>query len=164
MTSACPTCGTQYNVSRSNIGSEFTCKKCGSQLAVTKTGLAHADADVEAVVEAVPVQPRRRPASRTAVGSTGGIGDFLAFRTMIVPTIIQVLFWLGVAATVIIGILTIVVSLSAPRGTLVGVLMGLGYCILGPLAVRIYCELLIIAFRIHDTLGEIRDSLRRRSD
>ena len=34
---------------------------------------------------------------------------------------------------------------------------GLLYMVLGPILVRVYCELLILAFRIYDTLVEIRD-------
>jgi len=31
--------------------------------------------------------------------------------------------------------------------------------VLGPVFVRIYCELLILLFRMYETLGQIRDSL-----
>jgi hypothetical protein len=74
--------------------------------------------------------------------------DFLTFRKMITPVVIQVLFWLGVASVVI--------------GTVIGIangqaMQGLLLIILGPIAVRVYCELLIVIFKINDTLTEIRN-------
>jgi hypothetical protein len=74
--------------------------------------------------------------------------DFAKFRLMITPIVIQVLFWLGIAGC-IIGAL---VSFGQAQ-----VLNGIVVLILGPLFVRIYCELLIIIFRIHDLLKQIRD-------
>ena len=78
-------------------------------------------------------------------------GDFFSFRTMITPIIIQVIFWVGVVGCVIMGL-----------GGVVGgrPLWGLGLIVLGPLAVRVECELLILLFRIHDALQEIRASKR----
>jgi hypothetical protein len=73
--------------------------------------------------------------------------DFLAFRKMITPMIIQIIFWVGVVASVIIGLGMMGYSF----------LTGLVVLVIGPLVVRIYCELLILLFRIHDTLKEIRD-------
>jgi len=78
-------------------------------------------------------------------------GDFLSFRKMITPVIIQVVFWLGVLFCVVYGF-----------GQLLGGqgLMGLVYIIAGPIAVRIYCEMLILLFRIHDALQDIRSAKR----
>ena len=78
-------------------------------------------------------------------------GDFFSFRTMITPIIIQVIFWLGVVGCVIMGL-----------GSLVGgrALYGLVLLVVGPIIVRIECELLILLFRIHDALQEIRASKR----
>lgn len=78
-------------------------------------------------------------------------GDFFSFRTMITPIIIQVIFWLGVVGCVIMGL-----------GSLVGgrALYGLVLIVVGPIIVRIECELLILLFRIHDALQEIRASKR----
>ncbi len=77
--------------------------------------------------------------------------DFISFRRMLTPTVIQLLFWLGVAACVIGGFVMLA------RGA---VLMGIIYIILGPIAVRVYCELLIVIFRINDTLTDILHASR----
>ena len=78
-------------------------------------------------------------------------GDFFSFRTMITPIIIQVIFWLGVAACVIMGL----GAVMGGRG-----LYGLALIVVGPIVVRVECELLILLFRIHDALQEIRASKR----
>jgi len=79
------------------------------------------------------------------------MNEFLAFRKMITPVIIQVVFWIGVACCVLGGL---GVMMQGGMQTLVG-LIGM---LVGILAVRIYCELLILLFRIHDAVLEIRDS------
>ena len=86
--------------------------------------------------------------------------DLLTFKKMITPTIIQIIFWIGIVVCVIGGIVGIVVG--AVRNTATGVLYGLVALIVGPLAVRIYCELLILVFRINDTLTEISNKMDRQ--
>jgi hypothetical protein len=84
--------------------------------------------------------------------------DFISFRKMITPTIVQVLFWVGVAGSVIFGLFTIVSSFSRYGGGFL-FLYGLLIIIMGPILTRIYCELLILFFRMYDTLIEIKNSL-----
>lgn len=78
--------------------------------------------------------------------------EFLTFRKMITPTIIQIVFWIGVAYCVIYGIRLIFDGLF---------IFGLIYLIVGPFVVRIYCELIILLFRIYDTLNEIKNNTNR---
>jgi hypothetical protein len=78
--------------------------------------------------------------------------DFLTFKKMITPIIIQVLFWIGVAATVISGF----VSLFGGD-----ILMGLGAIILGPIVVRLWTEILIVLFKINDTLTDINHNTKK---
>ncbi|HEC62863.1 MAG TPA: DUF4282 domain-containing protein [Candidatus Acetothermia bacterium] len=87
--------------------------------------------------------------------------DFLAFRKMITPLIIQAIFWIGVLLCVIAGLIYIVVGASAYYGGGGMVLAGVLLIILGPLGVRIYCELLIVMFKILDELVHIRKELGR---
>ena len=74
---------------------------------------------------------------------------FLTFRRMITPALIQVVFWLGAIAVVVYG-----VTIAGERPVL-GILVIVG----GVLLVRIWCELLILFFRIHETLISIRATL-----
>lgn len=82
--------------------------------------------------------------------------DFLSFRKMLTPIIIQVLFWIGVLATVISGLVMMTQGGS-------NIAMGVLSIVLGPIIVRIYCELLIVIFRINDTLTEIKNSKSSQS-
>jgi len=73
--------------------------------------------------------------------------DVLFFDKMIVPKIIQVLYWVLVVVVLLSGIVTLFQSALA----------GLGLIIFGPLFIRIYCELMIVLFKINESLQVIRD-------
>lgn len=85
------------------------------------------------------------------------MGDFLAFRKMITPLVIQVLFWLGVVGAVLMGLFTLVTADGLQK------IVGLGILVGGPFVVRIYCELLIVLFKIHESLTDIADNTARGS-
>ena len=80
------------------------------------------------------------------------VWEVITFRRMILPIIIQILFWGGIG------------------GTLYGtyVLLKLGNwawplaLIFGTLAVRVFFERMILAFRAYDRLGVICDTLTDR--
>jgi hypothetical protein len=86
--------------------------------------------------------------------------DFLAFRRMITPIIIQILFWVGVVACIVGGLFMMTVG-AAYYGKGAGFLPGLAVLILGPLVVRVYCEILIVIFRINESLTDIRKNTAR---
>ena len=73
--------------------------------------------------------------------------QFINYETMITPGIVKVLSWIGMVVALIVGLL----------GITVDPLTGIGTAILGPVAVRIYAEILLIIFEIHKTLTQIRD-------
>jgi hypothetical protein len=93
--------------------------------------------------------------------------SFLNFERMITPVIITILFWIGL---IIVAISALVVFF----GGIIGGLNGDGFgsvigglfggplvFILGGLMVRIYSELLILAFRINETLTDIKNELKK---
>ncbi|GBD08458.1 hypothetical protein HRbin22_00698 [Candidatus Thermoflexus japonica] len=97
--------------------------------------------------------------------------DFLTFRRMITPYLIQVLFWIGVALSVLVGCAILFGGVAGIGG--VGRRDGAGsvlgalclsplVVILGILVSRIYAELLIVTFRISETLTDIRELLERQ--
>jgi len=87
------------------------------------------------------------------------VNDFFSFRTMITPVIIQLIFWIGVALCIIFGIGAMFVGSRYGGGNpAYGLLILIG----GPVVVRIYCEILIIFFRINETLTEIKHALEQR--
>jgi len=88
--------------------------------------------------------------------------DYLSFRKMITPLVIKILFWIGVAVCVIAGLITVATSSGRYGSGAFGFLSGLLFIVLGPVVVRIYCELLILFFRMNDTLTEIKQELAKK--
>ena len=82
------------------------------------------------------------------------MGDFLRFETMITPIVIQAIFWIAVVMAVVVGIA------AMTRGG-VAILGGLLIIVIGPLVARIYCEILIVFFRINDHLRAIQHNTER---
>lgn len=80
--------------------------------------------------------------------------DFFSFDRMITPTIIKIVFWIGLAVSVLSGLLLILSGLAADgAGGLV--ILGLIYLVLGPVLVRVWCELILVFFRMNDALQAI---------
>lgn len=88
--------------------------------------------------------------------------DFLAFRTMLTPIIIQILFWIGSLICVIVGAMMVIYGARYFGAENHLELKGVLLIVLGPLGVRIYCEILIVFFRINETLTEIEHILGQR--
>lgn len=88
--------------------------------------------------------------------------DYLTFRKMITPIIIQILFWIGAVGSVLWALFLIFSGATTSYGGGGLVLTGLVMLFLGPIIVRIYCELLILIFRINETLTEIKNSLEKK--
>jgi hypothetical protein len=86
--------------------------------------------------------------------------EYLTFRKMLTPVAIQVIFWIGALVCVVLGLVMVVSGATARFGGGEQVLGGILTLLLGPVVVRISCEVLIVVFRILDTLVEIRDRLR----
>lgn len=74
--------------------------------------------------------------------------EFISFDKMLTPTLIKILFWIGVAISVLFG-------LSLMFEGDFAVILGLLVIIVGPLITRIYCELLIVFFKIHESLTNL---------
>src|SRR5450756_589907 len=81
------------------------------------------------------------------------MNEFLTFRKFITPMVIQALFWIGVVGVVIGGLVMMF------RGGAAGVIVGLLYIIFGPIFLRIYMEVLIIIFRLFDSVHHIELAL-----
>ena len=68
------------------------------------------------------------------------------FRRFITPQIMPVIFWIGVAFTVILGIVDIVDGARIVGGSRL-IVSGIFTLFLGPVIVRILCELVLTFFR-----------------
>lgn len=87
------------------------------------------------------------------------MSDFLSFRKMITPVIIVALFWAGSLFCVVGGLIGMASGMASSYGASQQVLGSFLLVVLGPIAVRIWCELLILFFRMNETLTDIRNSL-----
>lgn len=88
------------------------------------------------------------------------MNEFLTFKKMLTPIIVQILFWILSVVSVIFGLIMVVRGANGYGGGEL-VLVGLLWMILGPVFVRIYCEILIVIFSINDTLNEIKHNLQK---
>lgn len=70
------------------------------------------------------------------------------FDSMLTPKIIVVVYWLMLVSAVVSGL-----GLIFGAGSFFG---GLGAIIGGAIGARIFCELLIVAFKINEALQDIR--------
>jgi hypothetical protein len=74
---------------------------------------------------------------------------------MLTPTIIKIVYWIGVVVCVLVGLRTLWTALRFDSA--VGIFVGLLYIVLGPILVRVYCELMMVLFNIYYVLRDIRD-------
>lgn len=98
--------------------------------------------------------------------------SFLSFERMITPIIIKVLFYIGLIGSLVGGVVffftTAFVGFGWKNfgqilwGFILGILGGLLIIILGALASRIYAELMILVFRINETLTDIKTLLQEK--
>lgn len=83
------------------------------------------------------------------------VKEFLHFDRMISGDIIKYVYWILSGLCVIGGVITLLGSLAA--GEIGGVFAALLVAILGPVLIRIYCELMIVLFKIYETLTIIKN-------
>jgi len=94
--------------------------------------------------------------------SKGPIGDYLVFRRMILPIMIQALFWLGVAALGLLW-LNLVWMLSGGVGTAILYFLGIGFLTLVlALLWRCMCEAMILFYRINETLTDVKNAIEKQ--
>ena len=81
------------------------------------------------------------------------MGSFFSFDRMITPTIIKIVFWIGLALTVLLGLGLLIAGNNG------GVrVLGLVYLIFGPILWRVYCEILIVVFKMQEHLAAIEQN------
>jgi hypothetical protein len=78
--------------------------------------------------------------------------EYLNFRKMITPWLVQALFWVAIAVFIIIAIVDIIQHVNYR--------VVLEIIIIGPLCARILAEILLLFFRMNDNLTSINQYLR----
>lgn len=77
--------------------------------------------------------------------------DFLTFRKMLTPWLVQILFWVAMIIFILIAIIDIIQHVSWR--------VVLEIVIVGPVAARITCEMLMLFFQINDNLIQIKEKI-----
>ncbi|MFO8154475.1 MAG: DUF4282 domain-containing protein [Pseudomonadota bacterium] len=89
--------------------------------------------------------------------------DLLHFDTMLTPKIVTIIYWLLLAGVVLSGLGTMFSSgaghMYGPGSglTFASLFMGLLVIVFGAIGARIWCELLIVIFKIHESLKKMAD-------
>jgi hypothetical protein len=110
-----------------------------------------------------PGRLQEKPPFNDKLAKEPAMKDFWAFRTMVTPVIIQIIFWVGVLVTVVAGAVMLIYGIRHYEAGLGRyIYKGALLLCLGPLGVRVYCEILIVFFRINETLTEIKHGLEGR--
>jgi hypothetical protein len=83
--------------------------------------------------------------------------DFLSFKKLVMPTIIQRLFWVGVIFAFVFGIAIMVDARNREGWETAGqIAVGFGVILVFALLTRVFCEVMVVMFRINETLTELR--------
>jgi spore maturation protein SpmA len=81
--------------------------------------------------------------------------DFLTFKRMLTPRLLQIGFWFIIAYCLFVGVYDI-----ASREN---ILEGFAILILGPIFTRVFCEILILFFRMNETLTDISEHTENKN-
>jgi len=72
--------------------------------------------------------------------------DFSDFKFMITPVFIKIIFWISAIMVFLFGLYLLVSGMF---------LQGLITMIIGPIGIRIYCELMMVFFKIHEGIEKL---------
>ena len=174
VTIACPHCGAAGSAPEQIVGQQVRCSKCKQSFM--------AGGPPPAPPPMPPMADERRSPSgpfptsrdypddvdvRRPTGPTGSsvFVEFLTFRKMVTPTLIIILFWVLVAF-ILLGALFAFFAAIFSGGGIGPILAVFFVSLLGvPFAIlmaRIYCELMIVVFRLYEAMAEIRNHLKEK--
>lgn len=88
------------------------------------------------------------------------LGDLLNFEKIIAPTVIKIVYYIGLIG-IALALLGVLYTGLAMGGGFLSVIVGIVGCAFGALMLRIVMELYIAIFGMYERLGEIRDSLKK---
>jgi hypothetical protein len=96
-----------------------------------------------------------RAASSSGLLTLSRVDDFLSFRRMITPWFVEVLFMVGVIAALCAGVFLSIRGVAHHQHNQIYV--GLAVLLIGPVAIRLYAEFLVVIFRMNETLTDLRE-------
>ncbi|MCA1201454.1 DUF4282 domain-containing protein [Priestia flexa] len=83
--------------------------------------------------------------------------SFFNFDKMLTPSIIKIVFIIVSVLTILLGFGFIVSGINSMYGGGSLVFLGLALIVVGPLFTRIYCETLIVVFKMHEALHKMAE-------
>lgn len=92
------------------------------------------------------------------------MGSFLKFEKMITPIFIQIIFWLGFLGAILGGFFLIGYGFISDSAGMIEIGSGILLLFFGPIIIRIYCEILIVVFKLQGALIEIRDEIQNKQN
>ncbi|MFT4694017.1 MAG: cytochrome c biogenesis factor [Francisella sp.] len=85
---------------------------------------------------------------------------FISFEHFITPNIVTFIFWLITACVVLSGLYTMIAAFNYDGGLMIFI-YGLIKTILGVLFTKVSCEMLIVLFKINDSLIQIAKNTKK---
>ena len=169
VTIACPHCGAAGSAPEQIVGQQVRCSKCKQSF---MAGGPPAPVSPPMADDERPQTGSSRDYAddydvRRSAGPTGTstLVEFLTFRKMVTPTLIIILFWVLVVFILLGGLLAIFMAIFSHGGAatvlvvFLMLLIGIPFSIL---MARIYCELMIVVFRLYETMADIRNHLKEK--
>ena len=140
------------------------CEKCAHEQATgkfcAKCGTPFQAVEAETVASTMGesvAQPKLNRPVQSNSEKKSFVKEFLNFDKMITPSIIKFVFWIGSGLTVLWGLILMILGVASNYGGGFQVFLGLLTILIGPFVIRIYCELLIVFFKVLETLQEIKE-------
>lgn len=87
------------------------------------------------------------------------MGKFLTFEKMITPIFIQIIFWIHLMVAIVSGFGFIVYGFIGDNVQIIYTLIGIGVILIGPIVSRLFCEILIVNFKIQQALVDMKYTL-----
>ena len=147
-----------------NCGSQLpdgtdVCQNCGTvnKTAEAKPEQTHAEQQTQTPAPETPPAPTTVTVNLPPIKipDSGAVGSFLSFETMITPMFIKIIYIIGVIGCFISGI-AIGIRAGGVGGFFVGILAIIGMQI----ALRIYCEIMMVFFAIRGDVLEIKRNMK----
>lgn len=85
------------------------------------------------------------------------MGRIFNFDKMITPIFITLFFWMGIVAAMVGGFILIGFGMISDRGNMIHIIGGVISLFIGPLLIRVYSEMLMVVFKMQESLIQIRD-------
>ncbi len=96
------------------------------------------------------------------------VGDLFQFERMVAPTVLKIVYWIGLAGIVIYMLMALAAAIGmmdySPGGGLGMLLLAILGGLFGLLFWRVMIEVYMVLFGIFERLGEVRDHLVGKSD